>query len=83
MKKNMHASHVGMPVKLIMGEVIHRPSKKFIGVYAPLITATTVTGDLPVVQHFRYSEINNLWIHIRIQEDIAWFHIHMDNAVFM
>ena len=42
----------------------------------------TVMGDLIVIQHFRYSKINNPRIHIRIQEDIAWFHIHMGNALF-
>ena len=39
--------------------------------------------DLVVTQHFRYPKINNLRIHIRIQEDVAWFQIQMDNALLM
>ena len=45
--------------------------------------STTMGIALVVVQHLRYSKINNLRIHIRIQEDVAWFQIQMDNALLM
>ena len=36
-----------------------------------------------IIQHHRELKINNLRIHIRIQEDVAWFQIFMDNTLFM
>ena len=36
-----------------------------------------------IIQHHRELKINNLRIHITIQEDVAWFQISMDNVLFM
>lgn len=35
------------------------------------------------LQQSSYSKISQLWIHIRIQENIGWFNIHMDNVFLM
>ena len=42
-----------------------------------------IIGGLIIIQHHRYLKINNFRIHIRIQEDVVWFQIHMDNVLFM
>ena len=36
---------------------------------------------LLINKHLRYPKICNLSIHVSVQEDVAWFQIHMNNML--